>query len=64
VSYVHVDEFGSQFVRLGLVNSSLQTSVPDAMFGLKLCEATVLFEYPDAAARALTVRFDETRKGA
>ena len=48
-----------------LVNSSLQTSVPEAMLGEKAWVATVLLRVPGgAAAIAFRVRFDETRKGA
>jgi hypothetical protein len=48
------------------VNSSLQTSVPDGIFGEKLWLATELDISTGAppTAIALTVRFDATRKGA
>jgi len=50
-------------VLLELVNSSLHTSVPGWMLGVKVWLAAVL-EVPAAMAIALTVRFEATRKGA
>jgi hypothetical protein len=47
-----------------LANSSLHTSVPDAMLGVKLLLATLLAVLPEAVAMAFTVRFEATRNGA
>ena len=47
-----------------LENSSDQTSVPEAMAGVKILVATLLLVPPGAAAMALTVRLEATRIGA
>jgi hypothetical protein len=47
-----------------LANSSLHTSVPDAMLGAKAFVVTLLVVSPEAAAMALTVRFEATKNGA
>ncbi len=44
-------------------NSSLQTSVPEAMFGDQVCMATSLLP-AEVIASALTVVFEASRKGA
>jgi hypothetical protein len=64
VSYVHVFESTSAMDLPELLNSSLHTSVPEPRLSAKSFEAAVLFEYPEAAAIAFTVRFDEIRNGA
>ena len=45
------------------MNSSDQMSVPEAMLGANALVVAALLEKPEAAAIALSVIFDETRKG-
>jgi hypothetical protein len=59
-----MEEFGCALLLPELVNSSDQTSVPEAILGEKVFVATLLLVSPEATAIALTVRFEATRKGA
>jgi hypothetical protein len=45
-------------------NSSLHTSVPEAMFGVNAWLATWLAVWPESVAMTFTVTLEATRKGA
>jgi hypothetical protein len=64
VSYVHVAEFGAVLLPVEFENSSLHTSVPGAIFVVKLRLVTVLTASPATSPMASTVISEVTRNGA